>query len=50
MNKKKKIKLKRNIPYLIILILIISNIFFILKPAKEKVVKKSEEFESYSGK
>ena len=42
MSSKKLKKIKKNIPYIIIAILIISNIFFMFKSPEEKIVSKTE--------
>ncbi len=47
MSSKRLKKLKKNIPYIIITILIITNIFFIFKSPEEKVISKTEEFTFY---
>ena len=47
MSSKNKKKLKRAFPYIIIAVLLISNLIAILRTPEEKIISKTEEFTFY---
>ena len=47
MGSKNKKKLKRAFPYIIIAVLLISNLIAILRTPEEKIISKTEEFTFY---